>query len=90
MIVEAYTGVGGDVIRLPDLAQVIVRDENGTIVMVASLYGPNGAMLVSHAKDPQHNENLKRLRINETVICESVSVSEGVERMAKKLRGRRS
>tara|TARA_R110000751_G_scaffold62759_2_gene129711 strand:- start:2119 stop:2355 length:237 start_codon:yes stop_codon:yes gene_type:complete len=53
-----------------DASQVVIRLADGTPVSVAALFGGEESLLVSNAGDPDFNENLNKLGINETVITE--------------------
>lgn len=71
--VEIIEAVGKPPIRLP-ASQVVIRMSDGTPVSIAALFGSNRSVLVSHCEDPNFQNNLQKIGINETVIVEKVKV----------------
>lgn len=71
--VEIIESVGKPPIRLP-ASQVVIRMGDGTPVSIAALFGSNRSVLVSHCEDPNFQNNLQKIGINETVIVEKVKV----------------
>tara|TARA_R110000824_G_C14729975_1_gene626171 strand:+ start:109 stop:339 length:231 start_codon:yes stop_codon:yes gene_type:complete len=57
-----------------EASQVVIRLPNGTPVSVAALFGGTEALMVSHADDPDFNENLQKLGINQTVITDKFEI----------------
>jgi hypothetical protein len=57
-----------------DASQVVIRLDDGTPVSVAALFGGTEALMVSHADDPDFNQNLDKLGINQTVITEKFEI----------------
>ncbi len=55
-------------------SQVVIRLPNGTPVSVAALFGGTEALMVSHADDPDFNENMQKLGINQTVITDKFEI----------------
>mgnify|MGYP006295822085 CR=1 len=71
--VEIINGIGKSPIKI-EASQVVVRMPNGTPVSIAALYGGPASVLVSHCEDPNFNNNLKKLGINETIVVSNVRV----------------
>lgn len=71
--VEILETVGQPPLRL-QASQVVIRMPNGTPVSVAALFGTSESVLVSHCEDPNFNNNLQKLGINETVITTKLKV----------------
>lgn len=69
--VEILQGIGVAPQRIK-ATQVVVRMPGGTPVVVAALFGGASSMLVSHCKDPEFNNSLKKLGINEVVVAADV------------------
>lgn len=65
--VEIMEAVGKPPLRL-EASQVVIRMADGTPVSVAALFGNAQSVMVSHCEDPNFNQNLKKLGIQETVI----------------------
>ncbi len=57
-----------------DASQVVIRLPDGTPVSVAALFGGTEALMVSHADDPDFNENMQKLGINQTVITDKFEI----------------
>jgi len=55
-------------------SQVVIRLPDGTPVSIAALFGGTEALMVSHADDPDFNENLQKLGINQTVIADKFEI----------------
>lgn len=53
---------------------MVIRLDDGTPVSVAALFGGTEALMVSHADDPDFNQNLDKLGINQTVITEKFEI----------------
>lgn len=75
MILEIIpeAGIGAAPIRI-HANQVVVRQNNGTIVAVAAEYGIDRCQLISHAGDDDFNDVLTKLGINETTLCDTLSL----------------
>ncbi|MHC4608797.1 MAG: hypothetical protein ACYS7M_00435 [Planctomycetota bacterium] len=58
MIIEILNGVGGEPIRIP-ASQFVVRNDEGTPIVVGGEYGIDGAHSVAHAGDPEFNQLLQ-------------------------------
>jgi len=75
MFVEILSKFGGEPIRI-EAAQLVVRNDSGTPVMVAGEYGPNSTIRVSHGADEDFNQSLRAFGYGqETVVMETVSTS---------------
>jgi hypothetical protein len=70
--IEVLRGIGQPPIVLDDITQVVVRMPNHAPVSVASLYGAGSMVLVSHCKDPEFKDVLRKLGVTGTVIVEEV------------------
>ena len=57
-----------------EASQVVIRLPDGTPVSVAALFGGTEALMVSHADEPDFNENLNKLGINQTVITDKFEI----------------
>lgn len=66
-------GVLGEPITIP-ASLVVVYSDDGTPIMVAGEYGPDGAVRASHALDKDFNSTLHALGINRTVLCDKVAL----------------
>lgn len=53
---------------------LIVRHDDGTILGVAGAYGPGGTVLMSHHNDKDFQSTLRRLGVNETVLCDTIQL----------------
>jgi hypothetical protein len=73
MILEIIpeAGVGAAPIRI-NANQVVVRQNNGTVVAVAAEYGTDRCQLISHAGDDDFNDVLIKLGIKETTFCDTL------------------
>lgn len=57
-----------------EASQIVIRLPDGTPVSVAALFGGTEALMVSHADDPDFNENLDKLGINQTVVTDKFEI----------------
>jgi len=75
MILEIIpeAGVGAAPIRI-HANQIVVRQDNGTIVAVAAEYGTDRCQLISHVGDDDFNSVLEKLGIKETTFCDTLSL----------------
>ena len=75
MIIEIISaaGIGSAPIRI-DANQVVVRQDNGTVIAVAAEYGIDRCQLVSHAGDDDFNDVLRKLSIKETTFCDTLDL----------------
>jgi hypothetical protein len=71
--VEIIQQLGKPPVRL-SASQVVVRMPDGTPVSVAALYGSSESVLVSHCSDPNFQQNIKKLGVNETIIVTDLKV----------------
>lgn len=55
-------------------SQVVIRMADGTPVSLAALFGNAHSVMVSHCEDPNFNQNLQKLGIQETVISTPMKV----------------
>ena len=55
-------------------SQVVIRMADGTPVSLAALFGNAHSVMVSHWEDPNFNQNLQKLGIQETVISTPMKV----------------
>jgi hypothetical protein len=55
-------------------SQVVIRLANGTPISVAALFGGEESVLVSHCDDPNFNDTLAKLAINQTVITKQLEI----------------
>ena len=73
-IVEVVQSIGRPPIKM-EASQVVIRMSDGTPVSLAALYGSIDSVLVSHCDDPNFNNNLKKLGINDTVVTEKLRIN---------------
>ncbi len=57
-----------------EAAQIVIRDNLGTPICVAALYGMEGAIAVSKADDPEFNTVLHNLGIRENVSVDTIKL----------------
>jgi len=69
-VVEILDGIGRPPLKI-EASQLVVRMPNGTPVSLAAEFG-GGAVIVSHCKDENFQENLEKLGINDTVVVEKM------------------
>ena len=62
-------GVGGTPLFI-DASLVICRLADGTPVMLAGEYGPDGEVRASHALDDDFNQTLGALGVSQLVMCD--------------------
>lgn len=72
IIPEGGVGVGKPIILTA--CQVVVRQDNGTPIMVAAHFGPAKAYACERAGDADFNRMLRSLGINETVLCDRIEL----------------
>ena len=58
MIVQIVSRIGGEPLQI-EASQLLVLNEAGTPVMVAGLFGPEGAIRAAHAGDEDFNQVLR-------------------------------
>ena len=77
MIVKFISNVGGQPIVLP-CTQILICQDNGTPIVVAVEYGPEGAQAVgSVGHNPsEFHRLLKALGIERTVIVDTIKMPE--------------
>jgi hypothetical protein len=76
MYIEAIERFGKPPVRL-EVSQVVIYRDDGTPISLASLYGPDGAIFVETAEDPEKfNKALQTLGIDKTVIVDNLVMSE--------------
>jgi hypothetical protein len=75
MILEIISdaGIGAAPIRI-NANQVVIRQENGTVIAVAAEYGIDRCQLVSHVGDDDFNDVLSKLSIKETTFCDTLTL----------------
>ena len=66
-------GLGVAPIRI-NANQIVVRQNNGTVIAVAAEYGIDRCQLVSHAGDDDFNDVLSKLSIKETTYCDTLTL----------------
>ena len=66
-------GIGVTPIRI-NANQIVVRQDNGTILAVAAEYGTDRCQLVSHAGDDDFNDVLSKLSIRETTLYDTLTL----------------
>jgi hypothetical protein len=69
------SGIGSAPIRL-SINQIVIRQDNNTIIAVAAEYGMDKCQLVSHVGDDDFNEVLAKLGIHETTLCDTLQLPE--------------
>lgn len=67
--VEILEKVGIEPLVL-EASQVVIKLPNGTPVSLAAAFGGEDAVLVSHCDDPNFNDNLSKLGIDDVVLTE--------------------
>jgi hypothetical protein len=71
MLVDIYPdGMRGAPVRL-SATMVVIRQDDGTAIGVAGLYGGMGVLL-SHAKSPDFNDTLRKLGLRERTECQEL------------------
>jgi len=70
-------------------AQIVVRDNNGTPICVAAVYGSDNTFKVSKAGDPDFNRTLRELGVHMTVVCHSLKLP-GPQQGARLIAGPRA
>lgn len=64
-VVEILRGIGSGIpLVLTDASQIVVRLADGTPICVASVFGGDDAVLVSHCEDPQFSADLAKMGIH--------------------------
>lgn len=58
--------------RLTDVSSVVVRQNNGTPIMVAAEVGDGRTQQVAHVKDADFHRVLRQLGVSDTVICDTL------------------
>lgn len=77
MIVQLVMGDGTmRSFHVPDVAQVIVRQNNTTPIVVAAEVGDGRSQVVAHCKDKTFNHVLRQLGIDQTVVCDTLVLSK--------------
>jgi hypothetical protein len=74
MIVELIPvgGLGRVTPLRVEVNQIVVRQDNGTIICVAAEYGPEKSQLVSMVGQPDFERTLQALGIAERVMCSTI------------------
>lgn len=54
------------------VTQVLVKNDVGTPICVAGSYGPRNTQILSVVSDQDFNDNLRKLGIAMTVICDTI------------------
>jgi hypothetical protein len=67
-------GIGRGAPFVLHVNQVTVRQDNGTIVAVAAVYGAADTLLVTHAGDKDFNDNLRKLNIAGMTIVDRLEL----------------
>ena len=87
MILEILPdGVGSSPIVI-DATLVVVRHEDGTPIMVAGGYGPQGAVRASHAGDADFNASLQKLGFQQGVVCDVLKLPQAPTGGAQLIKG---
>ncbi len=71
MRVKILQGIGKAPILL-NATLVVCENNQGTPVMVAGDYGPEGTIRASHCKDEDFNDTLKKLGLTQVVLCDTI------------------
>lgn len=76
MIIEIIpkAGIGIEDPVVLEASQIVVKQENGTIICVAAEYGPDGAQAVAHAGDEDFNRVLDALGIKDFVVTDTLHI----------------
>ncbi len=71
MILEVLTHGIARAVRLP-ATQIVIRQDNGTPIVVAAEFGPDRSQKVVRVGDPEFNDALRALGVNDIVICDDI------------------
>ena len=70
-------GIGIGKPRTLEASQILIRQDDGTIIGVAAEYGPEGTYVIGHAGEPDFNRILEALGVKELVITDKLYVTGG-------------
>lgn len=75
MIIELIPRIGGEPIRL-NIAQFLVRQDNGTPIAVGAEYGPEGSQAVSCVGCKDFQRMLRVLGVKDTVVVDTLQMPQ--------------
>ena len=75
MIIELIPRIGGEPIRL-NIAQFVVRQDNGTPISVGAEYGPEGSQAVSCVGCKDFQRMLRVLGVKDTVVVDTLQMPQ--------------
>lgn len=67
-------GVGSGKPIVLDASQVVIRQDNGTVMALAMHYGPDGSYVIGIAGDDEFDRLLAAAGIHEEVICDRLQL----------------
>jgi hypothetical protein len=74
MLIQIIPKIGGQPIVIEASQLAVFGPINGTPLMVAGEFGPEGCVKVSHAGDQDFNSTLRAFGYNQTVVVETMKL----------------